>query len=170
MTTRIFNNDRLIGYDKISIGVYLILTVLVSNAGMFINNIEIQKSTIMGYSFMTPFLLYTFSYKSLRNIKMLIVWIGFSVFHLILYKSLITNQELLMVRGHAADGLQYTIYFVILYEILRIGHLKLFGYELVSLAAYGARTDLWDNRVIRWPDTLCFFIYFPIWILSATLK
>ena len=170
MNKSIFNNNRLITYDKISIVVYFLLTIMVSKIGLFFKDIETQKSIVMAYSFLTPFLLYGFSYKSLRNIKMLIVWIGFSIYHLILYKSLITNPELILFRGHAAHGLQYTIYFVILFEILRIGHLKLLGYELVSLGAYGARTDLWDNRKIRLPDIICFFIYFPIWILAATME
>jgi len=170
MKTQIFNNDKLTVYDKISLIVYFILTIMVSQISSLFGDIETQKSIVMGYSFLTPFLLYIFSYKSLRNIKMFIVWIGFGAFHLFLYKTLVTNSDLMFFRGHAAHGLQYTIYFVILFEILRLAHLRLFGYELVSLGSYGARTDLWDERKIRLPDIICFFIYFPIWIMAATVK
>lgn len=169
MNKRIFNNDKLITYDKISIVVYLLLTIIVSKIVFFFEENETQKSIVMAYSFLTPLALYVFSYKSLRNIKMLIVWIAFSIYHLFLYETLVINYDLMFFRGHAAHGLQYTILFVILFEVIRISHLKIVGYELVSLGSYGARTDLWDERKIRISDIICFFIYFPIWILVATL-
>ena len=168
MIKSIFNNKKLTAYDVISTGVYFILTCIVSNISLLFNEIETQKTIIQAYAFLTPLFLYGTCYKSLRNFKMFIVWLCFSFYHLFLYKSFITNNDFLFFRGHAADGLQLTIYFVILFEVLRIGHLKIMGYELVSLGGYGARKDIWDNRKIVFPDIICFFIYMPLWIIAVT--
>ena len=116
---------------------------------------------------MTPLLLYVLSYKSLRNIKMFAIWIGFGLIHLFLFSQLIDNTDLMFKTKHAAHGLQFTIYFIILFQIIRVTHLRLLNYELVSLGGYGATRDLWENRKIKLPDTICFFTYFILWILFS---
>ena len=169
MKNKLFNRNSLSLYDKTSAIVYLCLTVMISTINFWFNDIETQKSIVLAYSFLTPFVIYVLNYKSLRNIKMIIIWLVFAVIHLPIYQYLIENNHLMFERGHAAHGLQYTLLFIILFQILRIAHLKLFGYELVSLNR-GTGTDLWDNRKIRFPDIVCFFIYFPIWIVLSMYK
>lgn len=165
-----FTNNKLSFHDKLSVLFYFFATIMVSNIGVFFDEIETQKSVVLGYAVCTPILLYFLLYKSLRDIKIFAIWIGFAVYHLFLHKNLTANQDLMFFRGHAADNLQYTIYFVVLFEVLRIGHLKLFGYELVSPGPYGARRDLWEDRKIKFPDVICFFIYMFLWLFVTTMN
>ena len=151
MIQKYFNADELTKYDKISTIVYLILTLIISKITVFFSDVEIQKTVVLMYSIMTPFLIYTINYKSLRNIKMFIIWIGIGVIHIFLFRHLSENPDLMFKIGHAANGLRFTIYFVILFEIIIIIHLKLLKYELVSLGGPGITRDLWENRRIKSP-------------------
>lgn len=160
---KIFNHNKISTYDIISVIVYLLLTILVANITSFFKSIETQRTIVLIYSFSTSFLLYVFNYKSLRNIKIFIVWLIFGLYHLFLYRILSVNTDLIFPNGHAAHGLQFTCFFLVLFELFRIIHLKFFGYELVSLSR--STTDLWDNREIRLPDIVFFFLYFFLWML-----
>jgi hypothetical protein len=168
MNTRLFVNKKLSNYDIISAIIYTTITGIISYGGLLFNDYELYKKVVLAYSFGTPLLLYGLQYKSLRNIRNFIIWIAFGLYHIFLYNKLIEVNYLQYVRGHAAHGLQYTIYFVFLFQVLRFFHLKITGKELVSLGGYGATTDIYDDTKIGVSDIICFFIYFPAWILVTT--
>ncbi len=169
MIQKYFNTDKLTKYDKVSTIVYLILTLIISKITLIFSDVEIQKETIVIYGLLTHFSIYLINYKSLRNLKMFIIWTGIGLIHIFLFKYLSNNPVLMGNKRHAAFGLQFTIYFVILFEIIRIIHLKLFKYELVSLVGAGRSRDLWENRRIKTPDIICFFSYFIIWVIFFTV-
>ena len=94
MIQKYFNADKLTNYDKISSIIYLLLTLMILKITVIFNDIEIQKLIVLGYTLMTPLFIYTINYKSLRNLKMFIVWIGFGLIHLYLFNQLSDNLNL----------------------------------------------------------------------------
>jgi len=169
MNKKLFINNKLSNYDIISALVYTIITFFVSYGELIFKDYEIYKNIVLGYSFLTPLIIYSLQYKSLRNIRNFVIWIAFGLYHLFLYNKLIEINNLQFARGHAAHGLQFTIFFILLFQVLRFFQLKITGKELVSLGGYGATTDIYDNRKIGISDTICFFIYYPAWILVTML-
>ena len=70
-----------------------------------------------------------------------------------------------MVRGHSANGLQYTIIFIIIFQVLRIIHLYFFKRELIGWPMPGRMKDLFDNKKAAVSDIIFFVIYNTGWIL-----
>lgn len=165
MISEFFNKKPLTSFDWLSVLCYLLVTILVANIEGFSFLLETKKNIILGYSFTTPLFLYIFCYKSLRNIKMTVIWISFSIYHLFLHQILTSNQKLSYLLDHPAKGLKYTVYMIILFQTLRILHIIIMKKELVSTASGGSKMDFWDNRKILVTDIICLSIYFTIWLL-----
>lgn len=151
--------DNLEKWDYLSIGIYLLLTFFILNPELI--NYSITLTSI--YSFGTIIFLYFINYKSLRKIKVFIVWTIISLFHLYIYNKLGENPNLQMFRGSSLEYLKITWIALILFQIFRIISLLVFKIELVCPSK--SDIDLWDNREVKWNDKLFFGIYFFIMII-----
>jgi len=158
-----FNKKKIDLIDIILIVIYLIVTIAI-NFDIFFKTIESYRNFILLYTFLTPFYIYLISYKSLRNIYISIIWILFGLYHHYLYSILIKNEAFTMVRGHSANGLQYTIIFIIIFQVFRISHLFLFKRELIGLPMPGRTKDPFDNKIAQGSDIILFVIYNVGWI------
>lgn len=158
MTKPIFHFDKLRPFDKWTIGLYLILTLRLSNYFLSTENVASKRDLIFGYAFLTQLALYGFCYKSLRNTTVFFVWVVIGLFHLYLYNTLKDDTTLQMFRGHSTTPLRNTLPLLVLHQILRVVSLKIQGQELVS-PSRGFTTDLFDERKVNWLDFILFFTY-----------
>ncbi|WP_289056155.1 hypothetical protein [Carboxylicivirga marina] len=151
-------------YDKISMTVYLLLTGFITYKAIFDSCNDTTSAWLIGYSVGTPLFLYLANYHSLRNIRVYLIWLGFSIYHLVLYLRLIEIDCLILPRGNAASGLRFTILYLVLWQVLRLVHLKLTNIELVA-PSRGGSFDFFDNRRINILDYLAFAIYMGLFII-----
>jgi hypothetical protein len=148
--------DNLEKWDYLSIGIYLLLTFFILNPELI--NYSITLTSI--YCFGTIIFLYFINYKSLRKIKVFIVWTIISLFHLYIYNKLGENPNLQMFRGSSLEYLKTTWIALILFQIFRIISLLIFKIELVGPSK--SDIDIWDCRQVKWSDKFFFVLYFLI--------
>lgn len=145
-------------FDKWSIGLYLLLTLILVYFFETTHDNGLRNSIVFGYAFLTQFGLYVFCYRSLRNLTVFLIWLFIGLFHLYLYFILKGDQTLQLFRGHSATPLKNTVWLLILFQVLRFLSAKLQGQELVA-PSKGGTTDLFDERRVNWLDFTFFFIY-----------
>lgn len=158
MPQPIFYFDKLKTWDKVTIVLYILLSLglwfYFDNA----TNTKTQRDILFGYAFGTQFFFYFFNYKSLRNLTVYVFWVVVGIIHLYFYFQLKDNQALLNVRGHSATGLRNTLVLLLLFQVLRFISAKTQGQELVC-PSKGSRTDLFDDRRITVIDFVLFVVY-----------
>lgn len=159
----LFNQDALRTYDKWSIRVYIIISLLLGLVLIFGSD-EVKKSTIGLYIIGTHTFLYFFNYKSLRNLKVCVFWFLISLTHLGLYFLLRDDPGLMLAQVHATNGFRNTIILLVLFQILRLVSLSVQGEELVC-PSRGSYTDLLDNRKVTSIDVICMFVYLTVAVL-----
>ncbi len=150
-------------YDVISIIVYILLIVFIAYKGVYKSSSESTGKWLIAYSFGTPLFLYIVNYKSLRNIRIYLIWITISIFHLVLYNKLQGFESLSTHGGHSANGLQYTIVYLILWQLLRVIYYKITKMELVA-PMRGSYYDYFDCRKLSILDYTAFIIYMGVFI------
>lgn len=158
MNQPIFYFEGLKAFDKWSMGLYILLTLILMYYFETTTDNSIRNSIIFGYALLTQFGLYVFCYRSLRNLTSFLFWLLIGLFHLYVYSILKDDQTLQMFRGHSATPLRNTVWLLILFQVLRFLSAKLQGQELVA-PSKGATTDLFDERKVNWLDFTFFFIY-----------
>ena len=153
-------------YDIISISTYLILTAFITYKGFLDSRSKSTRIWLMMYSFGTPLFIYLANYISLRNIRVYLIWIAISLYHMLLYAKLIDTESLNLERGHAAGGLRFTIIYLLLWQVLRLVYYRITKMELVA-PAKGSQYDFFDDRRINILDYIAFAIYMGVFILLS---
>lgn len=165
MKKPIFYFERTTNWDRITIFLYLILSIGLS---LYYYNRpfdhKLQRDILFSYSIGTHFFLYLINYKSLRNLKVYFIWFVFGFIHLIIYLKLKDIDYLKNLNSHASTGLRNTVPLLILFQILRFFSAKTIGQELVALSP-GSTTDLFDERKITVIDSIAFAVYMAVTIL-----
>ncbi len=158
MEKPIFYFDKLNIWDKVTMALYLLLSIgLWYYYDKTVSN-KMQRDIVFNYAFGTQLFLYFFNYQSLRNLTVYAFWLAIGILHLYLYFQLKDNLVLQNFGGHSSTGLRNTLILLILFQILRIISAKTQGQELVCPGK--SRTDLFDDRQITFIDIILFFIYF----------
>lgn len=152
-----FNRDALRTYDKWSIRVYIIISLIVGLVLIF-GSSETKRSIIVIYGIGTHLFLYLFNYKSLRNLKVFGFWFLTGLVHLCLYLLLRDDPELMHTQVHASIAFRDTIILLILFQVLRFVSLQVQNEELVC-PSKGSYTDALDNRRITFIDSFCLVVY-----------
>ena len=166
MTDSTYYFERLNTFDKWTLGLYTLLTFGLSF--YFVNelNVDNKADTIFMYGLGTHLTLYTFCYKSLRNLTVFAIWILFGLLHLLAYFMLKEDIALQMFKGHSATPLRNTIPLLIFYQLLRSVSLKTRGQELVVPNRI-SRTDMFNERQ---PTRADFVYLFTFWTVSGLLS
>ncbi|MHC1732685.1 MAG: hypothetical protein AB9888_11760 [Bacteroidales bacterium] len=165
MEKQIFYFDKTTKWDKITILLYIVLSIGLTV--YYRNNpldYKLQRDVLFAYTFGTHLFLYLFNYKSLRNLKVYFIWFALGLIHLLIYFKLKDVSYLQNVKGHASTGLRNTVLLLILYQILRFISAKTQGQELVA-PARGSTTDFFDDRRVTIIDFIAFAIYLAAMIL-----
>lgn len=152
-----FNRDALRTYDKWSIRIYIIISLIVGLVLIF-GSSETKCGTIVVYCIGTHLFLYFFNYKSLRNLKVFGFWFLTGLVHLCLYFLLRDDPGLMLAEVHASIAFRKTIVLLLLFQVLRFVSLQVQHKELVC-PSKGSRTDALDNRRVTYIDFFCFVIY-----------
>ncbi|MCR9016839.1 hypothetical protein [Aquiflexum gelatinilyticum] len=158
MPQPIFYFSKISSWDKVTIGLYIILSIFLWHYFGNAANNKIQRDILFGYSIGTQFFLYFFNYKSLRNLSVYFFWVGIGILHLFIYLELKDVEMLQNVRGHSATGLRNTIILLFLFQVLRFVSAKTQGQELVC-PSKGSRTDFFDERRVTILDFILFVVY-----------
>lgn len=137
--------------------IYFILTIGVILVCMFCDN-GFKQTTLFFYWGLTDLSLYFFLYRSLRNFKSYMIWVGFGIAHLILFIIFKDDQELKMFHGNASWGLINTIPLLLLYQLLRYFSFAIQHREFVA-PSKGGTTDLFENVTVSIADKTIFIIY-----------
>lgn len=162
MPLPIFYFSKLNLWDKVTILLYLLLSVVLWYYFDNTTSSKIQRKILFGYTFGTQLFLYGLNYKSLRNLTVYFFWIGIGVIHLLFYFQLKDNQLLKNFHGHSPTGLRNTLILLLLFQILRFISARTQGMELVS-PSRGSTRDIFDDRRI----TLLDFIFFVVYVGSV---
>jgi uncharacterized membrane protein len=162
-----FHFEELKSFDKISIGVYAIATIvfwfLFKSGGL-----ETKKGIIIAYAVIPQLCLYFFLYVSLRNFKVYLIWLFFGFVHLTIYFSFKKNENLTMYRGNPLSIFTATIILLLLFQLLRFLSLKIQHREFVAPAKGGGK-DLIENKDISATDYLILVIYMGTWLALALI-
>jgi hypothetical protein len=159
MMRPIFYFEKLKPYDKWSIGIYLIISLVLFYFFSFSENNQTKNDIIFGYALSTQLLIYPFCYKSLRNLKVYFIWLLIGIMHLYLYFLLKDDPTLNIPRGNANFQLKNTLLLLIIYQVLRFLSLKIQKQEFVC-PERGLKTDILGERKPNWLDITLSFIYF----------
>lgn len=164
MTDSIYHFDRLKSFDKWTIGLYLLLTVGLSFILVNEINVDTKATTIFIYALGTQLILYTFCYKSLRNLTVFVIWTLFGILHLFFYFKLKDDVTLQMFTGYSIIPLRNTIPLLIFYQLLRLVSIKIQGQELVVPNKI-SRMDMFKERQPTWVDFLLLLSFWTTAIL-----
>ena len=154
----IFYFDKLKSWDRVTIILYLLLSIALWYYFDNTTNSRSQRSLIFYYALGTQFCLYFFNYKSLRNLTVYIFWTLIGILHLLIYFQLKDNLLLENERGHAAAALRNTLVLLLLFQVLRFISVKTQQKELVCPSRVN-KTDLFDERQVTFIDFVLFVIY-----------
>lgn len=149
MKRPIFYFERLKAWDIWTIAAYVIISLAV-----YING---NKGSLLLYVIFTQIFIYVCNYRSLRNLSVYLVWLGFGIVHFVVYLYLRNNPLFALPKGNAANALKDTIILLFVYQLLRILSLNIQHQEFVMPTRSG--TDIFGERFPNWLDTLLFFLY-----------
>jgi hypothetical protein len=158
MKQPIFYFDKLQLWDKISILLYTLLTILLWYVFLHTTDFKVKHHILFGGAFGTHLFLYMANYKSLRNLTVYFYWFAIGLLHLYLYFQLKDIPELHHRPQHSAVGLRNTLPLLLLFQVLRFISARTQGQELVCPSS-GSKTDLFDERNITLIDFILFVIY-----------
>lgn len=164
----IFQFSKFKFFDIFLIVLYAIVTIIVSLYLREPNEIDDKVEFVSLYAFATHFLIYTFGYKSLRNMKVLLVWIFFGLIHLLFFYFLKYETELTYSNIKTLNSLRNTIPFLFFFQFLRFVSLKIQHQELVCPSR--GRTDLFDGRETNLLDLFLTLLYLGSVIFMYTYK
>ena len=167
MTQPIFYFDKLKTWDKVTIVLYLFLSLGLWYYFDNATSIQAQRDIIFFYGLGTQFFLYLFNYKSLRNLTVYVFWVLIGLLHLFLYFQLKDNPVLQNVRGNSATVLRNTIILLLLFQVLRFVSAKTQGVELVC-PSKGFKDDMFNDRPLTFIDCVLFIIYIGATIILLT--
>lgn len=158
MPSPIFYFQKLNRWDKVTLGLYVFITIALWYCYESSTNNRIQGEILFAYPFFTQLFLYLINYKSLRNLTVYCCWVAIGMFHCFIYFQL---KDVVALRGlhyHAAVGFRNTIILLFLFQVLRFISAKTQGMELVC-PSRGSGTDFFDERKITFLDYLFMVIY-----------
>jgi hypothetical protein len=156
-----FYFDELKLSDKIAIGIYLVLTLVLLYSYNFLSPQTTQFILIM-YIVVPQLSIYIFLYVSLRNFKVYLIWMFFSFVNILMYFIFRKNPDLVMYRGNPSSGLINTIVLLLLFQLLRYFSLQIQHREFVAPAKGGGK-DLIENRELTLADYSILIIYMGSW-------
>lgn len=158
--SKIFYFEKLKTWDKLTIVIYIILTFVIYY--YYLNSIEdkTKHDLVFGYTIGTHFFIYSFNYKSLRNLTVYFFWLIVGIIHLYLYFQLNNNIALYYLNSNSATGLRNTIILLFIFQILRLVSFVSQDQELVCPSKGNNRKDFFDERRITDIDFLLFLAYF----------
>ena len=158
MTKSFLTARSLTAWDKISILIYVVLSVVLWIYFTHIEDYQSKRSLLLAYSLGTQVCLYVFNFRSLRNLTSYGIWLFIGLLHLVAYFHFKRNPLLSNVRGHAATGLRNTLPLLLLFQVLRALSLRFQNRELVAPSK--STTDIFDERRVNFFDFMLFFVYF----------
>ena len=144
-------------WDKWTIAIYALLTILVYFActgKIYFSDI---RGLIFGYALGTHYFIYFFNYQSLRNMYVFLIWVIFGIIHLLGYLFLKNDPTLEMTKVHSAIGLRNTLILLFIFQMLRVISVNIQHQEFVALSK--SKTDLFEGRKVTIVDFLIFVIY-----------
>jgi hypothetical protein len=150
---KFLSNDKLDTWDYCTITIYLLVTLVLFNPKL----INYNSDFYLCYSIFTLLFLYMFNYKSLRKLKVFIIWGVIAIVHLFLYFKLRNEAWLQIARGSAVKDLKLTWVALLLIQFFRFLSLIIFKTELVCPGR--SETDLWDNKPKTWHDFVFLLLY-----------
>lgn len=159
----IFYFDRLSPWDKISILIYIFLSIIFFWFFYVTKDVEIKRNIIWLYPSLTQVLIYILNYKSLRNLSVFFIWILIGIIHLVFYFVIKENQILFCNNIDVPLGLRNTILMLVVYQILRIICIKTQNEDIVAVIS--RHGDLFDERKPTIVDLVLHFTYFIILIV-----
>ncbi len=136
--------DKLTTWDKISIGIYIVLTAFFWYIFDKLTT-KNQRELIYVYGLGTQMFLYFFNYRSLRNFTVYLFWILVGVLHFCIYIQLKDSISLMDYRSHSTTIFKNTIPLLVLYQILRFLSFTAQNQEFV-MPCKGSKTDFFDER------------------------
>ena len=137
---------------------YLILTLTIYKVSIDIHDAALKKSIILFYSMGTHFFIYFFNYKSLRNLWVYFIWIGYGLIHIGLYFLFKDDVMLVMKKeGHASRLFLGTLPLLVLFQFLRFLSAKTQALELVAPSK--SVMDIWEERKVTFMDIVFFIVY-----------
>ncbi|MBS1531495.1 MAG: hypothetical protein JSU01_14400 [Bacteroidetes bacterium] len=151
---------KLSSFDKWSIGIYLVITIVVAYF-YYHNDAGYAQFMIFIYAFILQLCLYLFMYGHLRNFRCYLIWFGFSIIHLAMYFVMKGDERLQMARGNPAVLLRNTFVLLLVFQLLRFISLKTQRMELV--APNKSSEDDFDHRKITIIDKALFLAYMAVW-------
>ena len=158
MKQSIFNFKKLNTWDKVTIGLYVLISLILWYYFENVTSNKTRRDILFSYSFGTQFFLYGLNYKSLRNLLVYIFWIVIGLIHLFIYFQLKDVAMFQRPGGHLATGLRNTIILLLFFQVLRFISLKTQGQELVCPSKY-SKTDIFDDREVTQVDFFLFIVY-----------
>jgi hypothetical protein len=150
---KFLSNDNLDKWDYWTIAIYLLITLVIFNPELINYNLDFY----LCYSIFTLLFLYMINYKSLRKLKVFIIWGIIAIGHLFLYFKLRNEVWLQIARGSAVKDLKLTWVALLLIQFFRFLSLIIFKTELVCPSR--SKTDLWDNKPNTWQDFVFLLLY-----------
>jgi hypothetical protein len=148
----LFYFEALNPWDTIVIGFYGLATIIVLLYIIWGAN-KHKNEVVFFYAVVPQLFNYWLNYKSLKNLKVYFIWIGFAVMHVCLYCFLKNDPFYKGVRG----ALINTILLLVLYQLIRITSLKIQNQELAMPTKDWK--DLFTNRSVTFLDFILFVIY-----------
>lgn len=150
-------SEELTLFDKWSIGIYLLMTILVV---ISYNRIDVEtfQMVIIIYAGILQLCTYFVLCGYLRNFRCYMIWFGFSMIHLAMYFVMKGDQRLQMVNGNPAALLRNTFILLLLFQLLRYVSLKTQHKELVMINK-SSDIDDFDHRNITIVDKILFLAY-----------
>lgn len=145
MWDKILTFQKLKTWDKASLIIYFIFSLVIAVIFLLVNNLKDKATTIFIYTASTQFFLYYFNYRSLRNFKVYLIWMGISLLHLLLYFILIESQYFKLINSQLFVGLRNTVFILLLFQVLQIIAILFIGKPLV-VPGKGRRMDSFGER------------------------
>ena len=145
-------------FDKITIGFYVVFSIgfLMGYAFGFVTDPGMLMIYISVPQFCFVFLLYV----SLRNFKVYLIWLSFSMINLIIYLGLLGIHELRLFRNLLFTGSVDTIIMLLLFQLMRYISLNEQAREFVNPAKANNGKDLIENRQVSNIDYIISVFYF----------
>ncbi|RFZ95117.1 hypothetical protein D0C36_06205 [Mucilaginibacter conchicola] len=150
MKRPIFYFAELTAWDKISLGIYPIISALIFLIVFDDLSSKSSENLVVNYTLVTQVFLVLGNYRSLRNFLVYLIWVLYALGHLFFYLSInISHHSNLYI-------LRNTVFVLIAYQVIRVINLNIQHQEYIIPNRYGR--DRYDNRPPNVLDFLTFFL------------
>lgn len=166
MPKPIFYFDHLTLWDKISMTVYIVLTICLGYYIKDFSGANQHQNVLFGYAFGTQWVAYFLNYKSMRNLKVYFFWLAIGLIHLMVYFYFKEHVVITDSHRHGWYARRNTIVLLLLYQLLRFISAKTQGQELVCPSG-NTRYDMFDDRRLTFIDFLLFIVYVAVLIVLS---